>query len=150
MRHFILPIFFFVHPKDTFSVPEPTAVVNRKRLMRKGLRQYEGAVGMLGGKAEPDEDRLACLARELEEEVGLDLGCVDESWVIEGEGFTVTWFLIDGNGEAFVRQLAGQCEEGVIDVLLQSEVEKDRYADFKVKELILQALAAADKRRLSA
>jgi hypothetical protein len=42
-----------------------------------------------------------------------------------------------------VRQLAGQCEEGVIDVILESEVKKDRYVDPKIEDVISRALLAA-------
>jgi 8-oxo-dGTP pyrophosphatase MutT (NUDIX family) len=141
MRHFFLPIFRFAHPKDA-GVSELAAIVNRKRLMRRGLRQFESLVGLLGGKAEPGEDRVACLKRELAEEVGFDLDTVDEAWVLDEGGFTVTWFFAK-DGDALVRQLAGRCEEGVIDVILESEVKKDRYADPKIEDVISRALLDA-------
>jgi 8-oxo-dGTP pyrophosphatase MutT (NUDIX family) len=141
MRHFGLPIFRFAHPKDA-GASELAAIVNRKRLMRRGLRQFEGLVGLLGGKAEPGEDRAACLKRELGEEVGFDLDSVEQASVLDEGGFTVTWFFVK-DGEALVRQLAGQCEEGVIDVILESEVKKDRYVDPKIEDVISRALLAA-------
>jgi 8-oxo-dGTP pyrophosphatase MutT (NUDIX family) len=141
MRHFGLPIFRFAHPKDA-GASELAAIVNRKRLMRRGLRQFEGLVGLLGGKAEPGEDRVACLKRELGEEVGFDLDTVEQASVLDEGGFTVTWFFVK-DGEALVRQLAGRCEEGVIDVILESEVKKDRYVDPKIEAVISRALLDA-------
>ncbi len=96
----------------------------------------------MGGKAEPGEDRVACLKRELGEEVGFDLDSVEQASVLDEGGFTVTWFFVK-DGEALVRQLAGQCEEGVIDVILESEVKKDRYVDPKIEDVISRALLDA-------
>jgi hypothetical protein len=75
-------------------------------------------------------------------EVGFDLDTVEEAWVLDEVGFTVTWFFAK-DGEALVRELAGRCEEGFIDVILESEVKKDRYADPKIEAVISRALLDA-------
>lgn len=120
MRHYLFPVYGFVHPKG--GDPYPIGVVNRKRGMPDRGWRHEGALSFFGGGAESGEDRLTALRRELGEELpGLDLTGLEESPVLTSPpagaafSFTLTALCSGAWSQAEYRRLAAMCTEGVLD-----------------------------------
>lgn len=88
VRHFLLPLLTFTHPKG--GDPVGVALVNRKRGMPAKAAAWEGALGLFGGLAEPGEDRMATLRREVwDDGDGSELPALprDGKWGDPVEGF---------------------------------------------------------------
>ncbi len=150
VRHYVAPMYLFEHPKG--GDPYFVLVVNRKRGMPPKGWRWEGKLSLFGGGANPGEDRLTALRRELGEELwGLDLNGLDSdapfAEVVGAFPYTIT-LLPTGSmwsqGEA--KALAGGCEEGVLDwIAVRSEADRvaadwapDAWVDPKMPTMLLQ------------
>lgn len=149
VRHYVAPMYLFEHPKG--GDPYFVLVVNRKRGMPPKGWRWEGKLSLFGGGANPGEDRLTALRRELGEE--LPFLSLDRIWdapfvgVVGAFPYTIT-LLPTGSmwsqGEA--KALAGGCEEGVLDwIAVRSEADRvaadwapDAWVDPKMPTTLLR------------
>lgn len=141
VRHFALPIFSFIHPKNPDKPAIKVALVNRKRFMPAKLAQFEGTVALFGGAAQPDEERAAVLDRELEEELKWDYAVPEDAEVVDGAGFTVTVWSAGVLTQELYQELAGSCAEGVVDFVSLPSALRENYVDAVIREVILPRLA---------
>ncbi len=118
VRHYLLPIYTCTDARC--REPYLVAVVNRKRAMPDKLWRWTGALALFGGAAEPGEDTLAALRREMQEELpvlALDgLGSL-QTREVTGElfTFTVTPLLCGAWTQEEYQRLAASCAEGAVD-----------------------------------
>lgn len=117
MRHFIIPLFSFAHPKGAYTTN--IALVNRKRGMPPKLAQWEGALSLFGGAAQEGETPRQTIHREVivEGELG-HLAQTPGIYAATAEygGFTATpFFCTQPWTQQLYREFAATCDEGILD-----------------------------------
>lgn len=117
MRHFIIPLFSFSHPKGAYTTN--IALVNRKRGMPPKLAEWEGALSLFGGAAQAGETPRQTIHREVivEGELG-HLGVTPGVYgdTREYNGHTATpFFCTQPWTQARYREFAATCDEGILD-----------------------------------
>ena len=119
MRHYLLPIFQYTHPKG--GRPTIVGVVNRKRGMPPELANYEGMLSLFGGAAKTGESPRDTTIREIwnddptPELPGLS-GVGHFGQTRYKEGYTVTpYYCPEPWTQAMYQHLAASCGEGIVD-----------------------------------
>lgn len=122
----------FLHPKDNSGYP--VVIVNRKMFMPKNYMPWQGKVGLFGGGVEAGETALEALRRELSEELpGFVIPEIEERDLLFTnihDNFKVYQCELGCVDQSIVCQVAGACQEGLVDVLDQQRLLSMSPTDF--------------------
>jgi hypothetical protein len=116
VRHYAAPVFSLWHPVAEGRPSFKVTPVYHKRFMASKAHQSEEAVALLGGRAQPGEDRATALAREIQREAGWVGAVPADAKVVEGDGFTVTIWDAGELSQQIYEELTARRDEDRIDV----------------------------------
>ena len=148
-RAFALIVADFKHEK--YGDKYPVVLLNRKILMPSKYMEWQGKIGLFGGKVEPGETPWECAQRELMEELSLPLPDPEPGPTSTRHIFNSVIFCvhIGGFNQRDMTHWAGQCTEGLLDVFDISRMKNTPSSEFvapSIHQLVLNFLVAQQPR----